>query len=191
MKKFLTLFIAMVFIAINLNAKDLKAEQMSSLKSELNSYINATKSGDVDTILDHTYPSIFKITPKEQLSKMLKQMYKMKKMPDIKEMAIKDIKAIESFSNGSFTTATYSMKMDMNVKGKDAKIQEMLVKALKEKMGDSASIKLDSNKSVIHIIKDSELIAIKEPKSNWKFINKTKALAMPKMLPSDVVSKLK
>ena len=60
-------------------------------------------------------------------------------------------------------------------------------------MGENSKVSLDDKTNTFHIEKQAALIAIKEGKESWKFIEKqeTASLVQAKLLPAQIIEKLK
>ncbi|MCF6244473.1 MAG: hypothetical protein L3J43_05500 [Sulfurovum sp.] len=193
MKHILTTLVLLMFVSTNIVAKDMKVEALTTLKSDLETYKTATMKGDVDTLMGFIYPTIFTVSPKEQMTKMFKEMYASGKMPKISKMSFGKINEIQKFDKGHFTTVVYNMDMDMTLGELKPEMKSQMLEMLKTQMGPKSKVSLDDKTNTFHIEKESELIAIKEGKESWKFIEKTQvdSLVQAKLLPAQIIEKLK
>jgi len=193
MKKTLTLTLVVLFMTMHIVAKDMTVEALTTLKADLKTYKNATMKGDVDTLMGFIYPTIFTISPKEQMTKMFKEMYASGKMPTIKKMDFTKINPMQKFDKGNFTTVVYDMSMDMTLRELKPEMKSQMLEMLKSQMGANSKVSLDDKTNTFQIEKQAELIAIKDGKESWKFIEKQQSasLIQAKLLPAQIVEKLK
>jgi len=193
MKNILTLITVLMFASANIVAKDMKVEAITTLKADLETYKTATMKGDVDTLMGFIYPTIFTISPKEQMTKMFKEMYASGKMPKINKMDFTKINPIQTFDKGNFTTVVYMMDMEMTLGELKPEMKTQLLEMLKAQMGANSKVSVDDKTSTFHIEKEAALIAIKEGTDSWKFIEKKQSasLVQAKLLPAQIVEKLK
>jgi len=193
MKNIFTALMILMFMGSNLIAKDMKVEALTTLKGDLETYKNATMKGDVDTLMGFVYPTIFTLTPKEVMTNMFKEMYASGKMPKINKMDFTKIHPVEKFDKGSFTTVDYTMNMAMTLGELKPEMKSQMLEMLKAQMGENSKVSLDDKTNTFHIEKQAALIAIKEGKESWKFIEKqeTASLVQAKLLPAQIIEKLK
>jgi hypothetical protein len=182
-----------MFMSVNIVAKDMKVEALTTLKVDLETYKNATMKGEVDTLIGFIYPTIFTISPKEAMTKIFKEMYASGKMPKINKMEFTKINPVQKFDKGDFTTVVYDMSMEMTLGEMKPEMKSQMLEMLKSQMGAKSKVSLDDKTNTFHIEKQSELIAIKEGKESWKFIEKkqTASLIEHKLLPAQIIEKLK
>ena len=193
MKNIFTALMILMFMGSNLVAKDMKVEALTTLKGDLETYKNATMKGDVDSLMGFVYPTIFTISPKEAMTSMFKEMYASGKMPKINKMDFTKIHPVEKFDKGSFTTIDYAMNMEMTLGKLKPEMKSQMLEMIKVQMGENSKVSLDDKTNTFHIEKQAVLIAIKEGKESWKFIEKvqTAPLVQAKLLPAQIIEKLK
>ena len=193
MKNIFTVLMMLMLMGSNLVAKDMKVEALTTLKGDLETYKNATMKGDVDSLMGFIYPTIFTISPKEAMTSMFKDMYASGKMPKINKMDFTKIHPVEKFDKGSFTTVDYAMNMEMTLGELKPEMKSQMLEMLKAQMGVNSKVSLDDKTNTFHIEKQAALIAIKEGKESWKFIEKqqTASLVQAKLLPAQIIEKLK
>ncbi len=192
MKKILATLMVFAFMLTVIDAKDMKGGELTSLKSDIESYKKATMNGDVDKLIDYVYPTVFKLMPKDVMIKQLKAAYSSGMMPKINKMEIVKIYPIQKFDKGEFTTVDYTMNLDMDSSKMPKEIKSKMLDMLKSKLGSKSKVTQDDKNNLFHIEKFSTMYAIKEGNSSWKFIEKdqTKMLKTKKLLPAQIAEKL-
>lgn len=193
MKKLIHFLASALFITGTIQASHAD-DSLEALNKVLLAYNEATINGDVDTILDYTYPQLFDLAPREQMQASLEQMFTSEGAPEIFNLDTNVDGPIQNYNDGVFTTVTAST--DMSMKSPDpenTETNEFMLNMLQEQMGASSSVAFDDENGSFNISRAGKLIAINEGDSEWKLIDYEQALAVQAttpIIPEDIAEKL-
>ena len=137
------------------------------IKRDFQTIIKYTSEFKIDAVLDLTYPQLFKVMPKAQMSAMAKGMLAGMGIKMIYEEVPLNLKMtpIKKLTEGSICLSKYNQSMVMEAA--DATLLDMMTQA---KMKDNVIEKLGANK--VRIKGSSYLLAIKDgyTKNTWKYL---------------------
>ncbi|MBP6659808.1 MAG: hypothetical protein KA174_03955 [Chitinophagales bacterium] len=179
-----------------------------SLQIALEDYISSTKKNDYKSIVNYLYSGIFKIVPKKEITKQLKNSFKDDVITNyIDTFSIHSMSPIFNIDNYSFSKIKYYLEMkidrhedvltkiiknesiDYDEHTKDMKQQiRMMLKLLKSVYGDS-HVKYDKENDEFRIWQLNTMLAIYEDEQ-WKFIRWMSGSVYKRIFPEGIVKKL-
>ena len=179
-----------------------------SLQIALEDYISSTKKNDYKSIVNYLYSGIFKMVPKKEITKQLKNSFKDDVITNyIDTFSIHSMSPIFNIDNYSFSKIKYYLEMkidrhedvltkiiknesiDYDEHTKDMKQQiRMMLKLLKSVYGDS-HVKYDKENDEFRIWQLNTMLAIYEDEQ-WKFIRWMSGSVYKRIFPEGIVKKL-
>lgn len=179
-----------------------------SLQIALEDYISSTKKNNYKSIVNYLYSGIFKIVPKKEITKQLKNSFKDDVITNyIDTFSIHSMSPIFNIDNYSFSKIKYYLEMkidrhedvltkiiknesiDYDEHTKDMKQQiRMMLKLLKSVYGDS-HVKYDKENDEFRIWQLNTMLAIYEDEQ-WKFIRWMSGSVYKRIFPEGIVKKL-
>lgn len=179
-----------------------------SLQIALEDYISSTKNNDFKSIVNYLYSGIFKMVPKKEITKQLKNSFKDDVITNyIDTFSIHSMSPIFNIDNYSFSKIKYYLEMkidrhedvltkiiknesiDYDEHTKDMKQQiRIMLKLLKSVYGDS-HVKYDKEKDEFRIWQLNTMLAIYEDEQ-WKFIRWMSGSVYKRIFPEGIVKKL-
>ncbi|MBK8353170.1 MAG: hypothetical protein IPL21_16370 [Saprospirales bacterium] len=179
-----------------------------SLQIALEDYISSTKNNDYKSIVNYLYSGIFKMVPKKEITKQLKNSFKDDVITNyIDTFSIHSMSPIFNIDNYSFSKIKYYLEMkidrhedvltkiiknesiDYDEHTKDMKQQiRIMLKLLKSVYGDS-HVKYDKENDEFRIWQLNTMLAIYEGKQ-WKFIRWMSGSVYKRIFPEGIVKKL-
>ena len=172
----------LIFFAASVSETD---EQ--TIKSDFQKIITYTSQMKIDKVLDMTYPQLFTVMPKAQMSAMANGALASMGVKMIYEQVPIDLKMtpIKKLSKSTICLSRYNQSMVLEVK--DSRLLDMVAQA---KMKDNKIEKLGTNK--IRIKGSSYLLAIKDAytKNTWKYLryDDENAAANGKILSKEIIA---
>lgn len=155
------------FFLLIFSGSTVVAQDQEIIKRDFQTIIKYTSEMKIDEVLNMTYPQLFNIMPKAQMSAMAKGMLSGMGIKMIYEQVPINLKMtpIKTLSKSSICLSKYDQSMIMEAA--DASLLDMLTQA---KMKDNVIEKLDKNK--VRIKGSSYLLAIKDgfTKNTWKYL---------------------
>jgi len=172
-----------------------EGQQDTSLVNRLNTILNFTKLKQVDKTMDYTYPKVFTIIPREQLSEIIKSIYDTDDFSSVLDsVKVDTIFPVVNINDARYAIVRHSMLMKMKYKQpittKDA---DLLVPGLEQQFGEG-NVRFDKAKNSMNVSMTSYLIAVKnEISPKWTFINfdLKRPDFIEMILGKDVMAKLK
>ncbi|MBK6274706.1 MAG: hypothetical protein IPF58_08385 [Saprospirales bacterium] len=179
-----------------------------SLQIALEDYISSTKNNDYKSIVNYLYSGIFKMVPKKEITKQLKNSFKDDVITNyIDTFSIHSMSPIFNIDNYSFSKIKYYLEMkidrhedvltkiiknesiDYDEHTKDMKQQiRIMLKLLKSVYGDS-HVKYDKENDEFRIWQLNTMLAIYEDEQ-WKFIRWMSGSVYKRIFPEGIVKKL-
>lgn len=179
-----------------------------SLQIALEDYISSTKNNDYKSIVNYLYSGIFKMVPKKEITKQLKNSFKDDVITNyIDTFSIHSMSPIFNIDNYSFSKIKYYLEMKIDrhedvltkiIKNesinydehtKDMKQQiRIMLKLLKSVYGDS-HVKYDKENDEFRIWQLNTMLAIYEDEQ-WKFIRWMSGSVYKRIFPEGIVKKL-
>ena len=179
-----------------------------SLQIALEDYISSTKKNDYKSIVNYLYSGIFKMVPKKEITKQLRNSFKDDVITNyIDTFSIHSMSPIFNIDNYSFSKIKYYLEMkidrhedvltkiiknesiDYDEHTKDMKQQiRIMLKLLKSVYGDS-HVKYDKENDEFRIWQLNTMLAIYEDEQ-WKFIRWMSGSVYKRIFPEGIVKKL-
>lgn len=179
-----------------------------SLQIALEDYISSTKKNNYKSIVNYLYSGIFKMVPKKEITKQLKNSFKDDVITNyIDTFSIHSMSPIFNIDNYSFSKIKYYLEMKIDrhedvltkiIKNesinydehtKDMKQQiRIMLKLLKSVYGDS-HVKYDKENDEFRIWQLNTMLAIYEDEQ-WKFIRWMSGSVYKRIFPEGIVKKL-
>ncbi|WP_284652366.1 hypothetical protein [Flavobacterium terrisoli] len=188
MKLKLTIVIALLFVQLTF------AQDLTALKNGAQKIYIATTTLDYDAILDSTYPKLFDIVSREQMSEMLAQTFSGNEQMKIKLLNLEpDFKfgEIKKIDGQTFCLIDHNLGMELTLTEKvEGEEIQMMIDLMKEAMeSDNVTFKPETN--TFTISKKATMIGISDAltKNEWKFINRDKKNVLVTKLFSEKVIK--
>jgi hypothetical protein len=179
----------------------------NDIKAVFDTVVAATARGDWDIVLDHTYPKIFDIAPREKMRELM-----MKTITNATVMRFTVIESkIDRFSNDTLVidnelfTLFYAnnklqfiMTIDTSESQEDRDLFLKMMKASYEEKYGAENVTFDKGKATFDVLKKNglNLCANNSPtrdKSKWTImeVKLDKLSVMKKMLPNAVIDWIK
>ncbi|MDT3401622.1 hypothetical protein [Mucilaginibacter terrae] len=182
MKKLIMCLLALSFTAA-------VAQDAPIIQKDFQTIIGYTRKLEIDKILDMTYPPMFKLMPKEQMSAMAKGVLTGMGIKTIYEEVPVGLKLspLKKLSNATICLGKYNQSMILE--STQPSLVDMIAKA---KMKDNTIEKLAPGK--VRIKGTNYLLAIKDANTNgtWKYLRyddedvETNAKILPKEISTNV-----
>ena len=177
-----------IFLFILCFATDnLLAQDQDIIKRDFQTIIKYTSEMKIDQVLDMTYPQLFKVMPKAQMSAMAKGLLSGMGVKMIYEQIPINLQTtpIKKLSKSTICLGKYNQSIVMEVE--NSALLDMVIQA---KMKDNVIEKLNKNK--VRIKGKSYLLAIKDAytKNTWKYLryDEENAAANSKILDKEILT---
>lgn len=222
LKYYFLLFILIFFIACN-GTKEIKKEETNSsienikvkteaeskietkieikrksiFEKQLDLYLEAMQSFNIDLIVNMTYPKLFTVIDQELFRQYMSSMLNSK---DVKMTAFTtnapQIAPIRRFSNGTeFTQIDYNSTITLqfinpNLYGSREQMNYLYDVSI-HKFGVK-NVSIDLNKRTLKVTKPEKLLAIKEEGAQWKFLGNDARYRkyFPNFMPIEILQNL-
>jgi len=151
-----------------------KKSHKEEIEERLMTYLDLMNSGQFEKMLDITYPKLFDIVPKEQMLKMMMEMFSDEEM----KMSMSDMKIVKVHNNlvktedEDFTLVDYKVKMKMALSGEALEAIDFIKAALKNQYGPE-SVTYDKEDTTLIIDAINQMVAIKQ-NDKWYFVENGK-----------------
>ena len=175
-----------------------RGQEDPGLKKRLDVFLEANQQLDFEKIMDFTYPKIFSLVPREQLTEFMKSAFNTPELT-IRMDSLKIIRIHPVFSMGgaSYAKVNYSMLLFMTPHGeekdveKDQEAGRAVADGMKQQFG-AENVSYDSSTNTIRIYNRADMIAVKDELSkDWSFLNlRNSDPIMEKLFPADVLKQL-
>ena len=189
MKKFLLLPLYLLFLTVNLYA-----QQDARLIERIDEMLKLTQAKDIDKIMDYTYPKVFTIASREQITKALNESFETDEFSiSLDSVKVKTIFPVLTINDARYVKISHSMIMRMKYKTViDSAGSVTFIQLLEPKFG-KGNIRFDQQDNTFHIFILAYLLAIKDEISkDWSFVNYDEEDGMVSLLFStEVIEKLK
>lgn len=193
MKRIIALSLVIAGFAFNANAQK---KEKQKIKAVIDDVIVLTQNGEYSKVLDHTYPALFTLVPKETLAAQMDEIFnstEMKiSMDNFKTGEIGEIKQGET-AEYTIVPYDYSMRMQYTTEEDADAMLNLTAGFLKEQFGEEKVTVLTETKTIV-IENKSEMLAIRDNGTeDWKIIElKADQMQMMGMiLPADVYEAVK
>lgn len=152
------------------------AQGDSLLNRRIQQFLKANTEMNFERVLDFTYPKLFTIAPRDQMARMLKSSFDNEQMTiTMDSLKTTTVFPVFTLPQGSYAKILYSMKMIMQLKGKEATPEkqkekdELMLAGMQSQFGDKAS--LDSSGRIILYV-NAVMVAVKDSYAKqWSFVN--------------------
>ncbi len=167
----------LVFVALGcFCASLLFAQGDSALNRRIAQFLKANREMNFERVLDFTYPKLFTIAPRDEMAKVLKSSFDNEQMTiTMDSLKTTTVFPVFGLAQGSYAKILYSMKMMMELKGKEETAEkqkeknELMLAAMQSQFGDKAS--LDSSGHII-LYMNAVMVAVKDSYAKqWCFVN--------------------
>ncbi len=189
MKKFLLFPFSLVLITLNLFA-----QQDAKLNERIDEMLKLTQGRDIDKIMDYTYPKVFTIASREQISKALEEAFETDEFSiSLDSVKLKTIFPVVAIKDARYVKISHSMIMRMKYKTAiDSSGNGQFIELMETKFG-KGNIRFDQPENTFNIYILAYLLAIKDEFSkDWTFVNYDEEGGMISLLFSEeVIEKLK
>ena len=193
MKRFIALSILVAGFAFNANAQ--KKEQQK-IKAVIDDVIVLTENGEYSKVLDHTYPALFKLMPKEALAEQMDEIFNSTEMKiSMNNFTTGKVGEIKQGETAEYSIVPYNYSMSMQYTTDEATEEMVNLTAgiLIEQFGED-KVTVEAETKTIVIENESEMLAIRDNGTeDWKIIElKAEQMQMMEMiLPADVYEAVK
>lgn len=171
-----TVVLPFIFLFLTISSS---SQSIDELKVDTKKMYDASYNMSFDEIISLTYPKLFDLIPREQMSEMLDNMFQNESMkirfvhanPKFNYAEIKKI------NNKSYCVITYLSAMRMTF---EQKLSEEEVSAMKKSFLDSgnySTVNFEKERNSFFIEGDAQMIAIADEstKNKWKYVNYDKS----------------
>ena len=169
------------------------AQDKKSLEEKAAKMIEATNRSDYDALLDHTYPKVFEIAPRDAMKSAMETMF------TTEEFTIKIIDTAPNFKfgdirridEGYYSIIDFDMALEMTYTKPVGDKKDSMLERFKTSMGTS-DITFDAARNTFKIKKRSQLIGINDAASKnvWTFLSNDNRGLLYKMLGEKVIKEL-
>ena len=172
------------------------AQADSVLTRRLAQFMEANRMMNIDKVLDYTYPKLFTIATRAEMAEGLKTSFDNEAMTIVLDSVVTDsVYPVFSMMEGSYAKIRYSMKMIMQVKGRETdSVQQkkktlQILAAVRAQYGQEAGIDGGGN-IVIHT--NAVMVAVRDGYAkDWCFVNlKEEDPITTQLFSNDVLAKL-
>lgn len=166
------------------------SQDLETMKKDIQKIYDLTVEQNYDLLFESTYPKIFEIIPKEELKKVMKQIFDNDEMKITLEKVNPNFTFSEIYTikNGKYCVIEHNNKMTMKFKEELGDSKNMILVSLQESMVDY-TVTIDEKTETFIIDGKAKMIAISDDltKGTWKFINYNGESPMMKQVLSDEV----
>jgi len=170
------------------------SQQNAELMGRIESMLKATGKMDLEKILDYTYPKVFTLATREQMSEVMKSGFDTDEFStSFDSITIHTVFPVFSMQNGQYAKIRHTMLMHMKFKEPiDSARGEYLVQLMELKYG-KGKITFDRNTNTLNISALPDLVAIKDEFSKeWTFVNYDETDKLAELLFSkELIEKLR
>ena len=188
-KKSILLFASLLFITLNLFA-----QQDARLMERIDGVLKVTQSKDLDKILDYTYPKLFTIVSREQMTEALKGSFETDEfIASFDSVIVKTVFPVFTIKDAQYAKISHTMIMRMKFKTPIDSTGSVTFKELMEPKFGKGNISFNQQDNTFNIYMLSYLAAIKDEFSkDWSFVNYDEESGMIGLLFSaEVIEKFK
>ena len=165
-----TFYLLLLFALWSQNGK---AQADKELKIRIDSMMQLTQAGDLERILDFTYPKLFTIAPREKIAEAMRNAFDSEDYSSsLDSVVVLKINPVFDLQGGQFALVKHSMVMRMKFKKpiNDEQADSML-DDMEENFGEN-NVRFDKKNNTIVIFLLSNMLAIKDSYArNWTFTN--------------------
>jgi len=176
----------------NNNLKTSQSSPMTTLKSDLDQYTQATIDKDIPKLINFIYPKVFTVVPKDKMTQVLTKAYSSGNAPKVTNIKHLNIEPIESYKEGMFSIITSSMNTTLKSPMPDnVKFEAYMLKMIKKGLKNKGTVNFNKEDHTFSINHISKTLAINE-NDGWKFagIKQAKKYAQKGLLPQEIVAKI-
>ncbi len=171
-----------------------QAQTDPRLKQRLDSMLQVTEDKDLEKILDFTYPKLFEIATREQLTQAMRDAFETEEFSTtLDSVKLKTIFPVFIIKDGEYAKIKHTMLMRMKFKmSLDSDNSNSMVPIMEETFG-KGNVRLDKEQNSIVIFINSVMVAVKDEFSpEWSFVNYNEEDPMSDLIFSkEVIEKLK
>lgn len=153
--------------------------------------VSATNAGDIDKMLDFTYPKMFDMQPRDQIKQMYSQMSMMGIKQLIQNPKITDLSKFVTGEGSTMQFAKAKLNATSKVEVSDKSLVDMLYTQMKTQYSEDKMTKVEDG---VSIDVEEDLYIINDPATKKMYFLQAGAQIAPmigQILPADVVEKLK
>ena len=168
-------------------------QDKKSLQDRAAKMIEATNKSDYEALLDHTYPKVFEIAPREAMKAAMESMF------TTEEFTIKLIDTPPNFKFGEirkidagyYAIVDFDMALEMTYNKPVGDKKDSMLERFKTTMG-TKDITFDVGRNTFIIKKRSQLIGVNDAASKnvWTFLSNDNRGLLHKMLGEKVIKEL-
>lgn len=168
------------------------AQDKKSLEQRAQKMVEVTYNLQYDAILDHTYPKVFDIVPRDVLREALENMFK------TEEFTVKLINVAPNFKfgeikkidNSFYSLVDHDLAMEMKF-NEPIEDEGLYIDALKAGL-DTEEVAFNKTTNTISVKKRAQMVAINDEvsKNLWTFINNDNGPLMNQLLSEKVIKEL-
>jgi hypothetical protein len=188
---FILTIIALTLSAMACSPKIGKGIGMDMVTKTFGQLVSVTNEGDIDKMLEFTYPKMFDLQPKEQIKQMYSQMSMMGIKNLIQKPKITDLSKFVASKESPMHFAKARLTATSNVEVSDKSLVDMLYTQMKGQFDES---KMTKNENGVSIDVEEDLYIISDPETKKMYFLQAGEQIQPmlgQILPADVVEKLK
>lgn len=171
-----------------------EAQTDPRLKQRLDSMLQVTEDKDLEKILDFTYPKLFEIATREQLTQAMRDAFETEEFSTtLDSVKLKTIFPVFIIKDGEYAKIKHTMLMRMKFKmSLDSDNSNSMVTIMEETFG-KGNVRLDKEQNSIVIFINSVMVAVKDEFSPvWSFVNYNEKDPISDLIFSkEVIEKLK
>lgn len=193
MKRIIALTLVIVGLAFNANAQK---KEKQKIKAVIDDVIVLTQNGEYSKVLDHTYPALFTLVPKETLAAQMDEIFNSTEMKiSMDNFKTGEVGEIKQGETTEYTIVPYNYSMRMQYIAEEATDDMVNLTAgfLIDQFGEDKVTVVAETKTIV-IENESEMLAIRDNGTeDWKIIElKADQMQMMEMiLPADVYEAVK
>lgn len=156
--------------------------------------LQVTEDKNLEKILDFTYPKLFEIATREQLTQAMRDAFETEEFSTtLDSVKLKTIFPVFIIKDGEYAKIKHTMLMRMKFKmSLDSYNSNSMVPIMEETFG-KGNVRLDKEQNSIVIFINSVMVAVKDEFSpEWSFVNYNEEDPMSDLIFSkEVIEKLK
>jgi hypothetical protein len=194
MSKILTPLLVIIFCLTRLEAQT----KDEALVKRLDEVLQYTGNMEIEKVLDYTYPKLFTLVPREQMSEIMKTSFEGEEFSTtLDSLKIDTLYPVFKIRDTSYAKVIHTMLMRMKYKESPDSVnleEKKMMVGLMESQYGKGNVRYDATTNTLIILIHSDMLAIRyPPEEQWYFVNydEDNTMFLDMLVSKDVQEKFK
>ncbi|MCR9250457.1 MAG: hypothetical protein NXI20_08525 [bacterium] len=192
MKRLLAVIILTLSIH-SLIAQEISEKDKKDISKRLDEYTQLTNKGNWKALVEHIYPGLFTVVPKESMIGVFSSFSSMGIKMSMDEMNVKSYEMLGKMNGETFVAIPYTTQVYMTFSGDATSSMEMVKEQMILQFGVE-NVTIDEDENRLSFAPDKTMLAVYiEKEKDWYFIEyeANKQEIFNQIVPEEIVEKLK